>query len=247
MRFLLDRANDVLQGLYKFSFATAQGSGHGVMFATESGRLFGGDSGSSFTGGYRASNGGLSAELLMSRYNHDPKFVPMFAVDNVMLRFEGAQRGEEFHFSGGTDALPDLTFTVVLTPINDADAPPAGRNGPNGIRNGLYSLRIDMLDGIGGGADGVMVLHEGRIRGGDTFFDYMGAYTAADGRWKGELINREHTPTMGVRPLFGGKEVGIGFVGRYDSDCAEAEATALAGKRSIRFKAVLRKLADAEG
>ena len=237
----------MLQGLYRFSFTTAQGSGQGVMFATEGGRLFGGDSGSSFTGHFRASNGGLSAELQMSRYNFDPKFVPIFAVDNAMLRFDGARQGEEFHFSGGTEALPGLVFTVVLTPINDADAPPAGRNGPNGIRNGLYSLRIDMLDGIGGGANGVMVLHEGRIRGGDTFFDYMGAYTAADGRWKGELVNREHTPSMGARPLFGGKEVGIGFVGSYDKDGAEAEATALAGKRSIRFKAVLRKLADAEG
>ena len=183
----------------------------------------------------------------MSRYNHDPKFVPMFAVDNVTLRFAGAPRGEEIHFKGGTDALPGLVFTVVLTPINDTDAPPAGHVGADGIRNGLYSLRIDMLDGIGGGNTGVMVLHEGRIRGGDAFFDYIGAYTAAGGRWKGELVNREHTPSLGERPLFGGREVGIGFVGSYDSDGAEAEATALAGKRSIRFKAVLRKLAKAEG
>src|SRR4029079_18634793 len=99
-------------------------------------------------------------------------------------------------FTGGTEALPGLVFTVVLTPINDTDAPPAGRNGPNGIRDGLYSLRIDMLDGVGGGANGVMVLHEGRIRGGDTFFDYMGAYTAADGRWKGGLLHRDNTPNI---------------------------------------------------
>src|SRR5262249_35099722 len=100
------------------------------MFATASGRLFGGDSGSSFTGHFRAGNDALSAELLMSRYNFGPNFVPMFAVDNVMLRFQGVQQGEAFHFTGGTDALPGLVFTVVLTPINDADAPPAGRNGP---------------------------------------------------------------------------------------------------------------------
>jgi hypothetical protein len=237
---------DVIQGLYKFSFSTAQGSGHGVMFATEGGRLYGGDNGSCFAGQFRVSQGRISAELLMSRHNHDPKFVPMFPVDNITLRFDGAPHGDEVHFAGGSDALPGVVFTVVLTPINDTDAPPAGRNGPNGIRNGLYSLRIDLLDGIAGGNNGVMVLHDGRIRGGDAFFDYLGAYTAADGRWKGELVNREHTPTMGERPLFGGKEVGIGFVGSYDSEGAEAEATALAGKRSIRFKAVLRKLADAD-
>jgi hypothetical protein len=44
---------------------------------------------------------------------------------------------------------------------------------------------------------------------------------------------------------FGGREVGIGFSGTYDGEGAECEATALAGKRSIRFRAVLRKLVAA--
>ena len=100
-----------------------------------------------------------------------------------------------------------------------------------------------MLDGIDGGNTGVMVLHDGRIRGGDAFFDYIGAYTSANGRWKGELVNHEHTPSQGERPVFGGYEVGIGFSGTYTDEGAVAEATALAGKRSIRFSAVLRKLA----
>ena len=78
-------------------------------------------------------------------------------------------------------------------------------------------------------------------------FAGIGAYTSANGKWKGELVNREHTPAKGERPVFGGHEVGIGFSGTYDGEGAEGEATALAGKRSIRFKAVLRKLVDAEG
>jgi hypothetical protein len=101
-----------------------------------------------------------------------------------------------------------------------------------------------MLDGVDGGNTGVMVLHDGRIRGGDGFFDYIGSYTAANGRWKGEIVNHEHTPSKGERPVFGGHEVGIGFSGTYGDKGAEAEATALAGKRSIRFKAVLKKFAD---
>jgi hypothetical protein len=39
--------------------------------------------------------------------------------------------------------------------------------------------------------------------------------------------------------------VGIGFSGTYDGEGAECEATALAGRRSIRFRAVLRKLVAA--
>jgi hypothetical protein len=111
--------------------------------------------------------------------------------------------------------------------------------------NSISAIR--MLDGIDAGNTGVMLLHDGRIRGGDAFFDYIGAYTAANGRWKGELVNREHTAAKGDRPIFGGHEVGIGFSGTYDGEGAEGEATALAGKRSIRFKAVLRKLVDVVG
>ena len=45
--------------------------------------------------------------------------------------------------------------------------------------------------------------------------------------------------------MFGGKEVGIGFSGTYSDDGAEGLGTALAGKRSIRFRAVLRLLVEA--
>ena len=107
-----------------------------------------------------------------------------------------------------------------MTPISEAAAPPAGAAGPDGIANGLYSLHIRMLDGIDGGNTGVMVLHDGRIRGGDAFFDYIGSYTSANGRWKGELVNHEHTPSQGERPVFGGYEVGIGFSGTYTDEGA---------------------------
>jgi T3SS negative regulator,GrlR len=215
------------------------------MFATSSGKLYGGNSGSSFIGSYTEEGGIVSSELKMSRHNHDPHYVPMFPVDNIVMTFKGAHRGKEVHFEGRTAALPGIVFTAILTPINDQDAPAPGKVGPDGIANGLYSIHIRMLDGIDGGNTGVMMLHDGRIRGGDAYFDYIGAYTAANGRWKGEIVNREHTPNLGERPLFGGHEVGIGFSGTYDSEGAEAEATALAGKRSIRFKAVLKKLVEA--
>jgi hypothetical protein len=171
----------------------------------------------------------------------------MFDVDHAVLHFTGVPRGAESRFEGGCAALPGVRFKTVLTRINDSDAPPAGEVGPDGIGNGLYSIHIRMLDGIDAGNTGVMMLQDGSIRGGDAFFDYIGAYSAANGRWKGELVNREHTPALGDRPLFGGHEVGIGFSGTYDHEGAEGEATALAGKRSIRFKAVLRKLVEVEG
>ena len=112
------------------------------------------------------------------------------------------------------------------------------------MKNGLYSIHIQMLDGVSGRNGGVMVLRDGTIRGGDSHFYYTGSYSFADGKWKGELINNEHTPTGGMRPVFGGREVGIGFAGTYTDEGAEGFAIALAGKRSIRFRAVLRLLVE---
>jgi len=97
-----------------------------------------------------------------------------------------------------------------------------------------------MLDGVAGGLTGVMLLNEGRILGGDAFFYYIGTYTSANGRWKGELLNQEHTPAKNENPIFGGHEVGIGFSGTCDEQGALLEATAFAGKRSLRLTAVLK-------
>lgn len=244
--FAQETGASVLQGLYKFSFRTVRGTGCGVMVATASGKFYGGNSGSSFIGSYTEEGGVIWSEVKISRHDHDPSYVPMFPVDDdIVMTFKGTHKGDEVHFEGGTVALPGIVFTSILTPINDKDAPAPGRVGPAGIGNGLYSINIRMLDGLDGGNAGVMMLHDGRIRGGDACFDYIGAYTAANGRWKGEIVNREHTPSLGERPLFGGHEVGIGFSGTYDSDGAEAEAIALAGKRCIRFKASLKKLVEA--
>ena len=91
-----------------------------------------------------------------------------------------------------------------------------GEVGPGGIVNGLYSIHIRTLDGVDGGLSGVMLLIDGRILGGDAYFYYLGSYSSADGRWKGEILNQEHTPAVGEIPVFGGHEVGIGFSGACD-------------------------------
>ena len=231
------------EGLYKVEMHTVHGSRRGVLYVFD-GKMMGGNSGFAFIGTYRESgSGALTVDISSLRHNEDPKFEPLFKADKIRLALTGRQRGDQYFFEGGTTQLPDVVFKSVMTPISEAGAPPALSAGKGGIKNGLYSIHIRMLDGIDGGNTGVMVLHDGKIRGGDAFFDYIGAYTSANGRWKGELVNHEHTPSQGVRPVFGGYEVGIGFSGSYSEEGAVADATALAGKRSIRFKAVLRRLA----
>jgi hypothetical protein len=234
----------MLQGLYKVEMRTVHGSRRGVLYCYD-GKMLGGNSAFAFIGTYHEADGEVTVEISAMRHYDDPNFQPLFKTDTITLSLKGRQRGEQYFFEGGSTQLPGVTFNSVMTPISEAAAPPVVAAGAGGIGNGLYSIHIRMLDGIDGGNTGVMVLHNGRIRGGDAFFDYIGSYTSANGRWKGELINHEHTSSQGERPVFGGYEVGIGFSGTYTADGAVGEATALVGKRSIRFSAVLKKMAEA--
>src|ERR1700742_338163 len=127
-----------------------------------------------------------------------------------------------------------------MTPIEDEIMPAVHAVGEGGIVNGLYSIHVRLLDGVEGGLTGVMLLNGGRILGGDASLFYVGTYTSESGRWKGQILNQEHTPSMGENPIFGGHEIGIGFSGTCDEEGALLEATALAGKRSLRLTAVLK-------
>lgn len=108
------------------------------------------------------------------------------------------------------------------------------------VTNGLYSIEIEMTDGGQGRATGVIMLRDGMIAGGDSYFYYTGSYTAGDAKWRGELTTNEHTRSSGSRPLFGGREVTCGFSGSYSADGADVQGTALVGKTSVSFHARLK-------
>ena len=112
------------------------------------------------------------------------------------------------------------------------------------VTNGLYAINIEMTDGGHGRAHGVIVLREGKIAGGDSYFYYTGSYRADHGKWRGELITNEHTKSAGILPLFGGREVTCGFTGTYSADAADVNGTALVGKTSVVFHASLKLLAE---
>jgi len=109
------------------------------------------------------------------------------------------------------------------------------------IRNGLYSITTNLLDGVEGGATGISVLRDGKMLGGGSVLYHVGSYHCSDGKWKGEVTSQEHTPTVEVR-AFAGHIASMGFAGTYTDEGAEFEATALVGKRSLRLKTVFRLL-----
>jgi hypothetical protein len=110
------------------------------------------------------------------------------------------------------------------------------------LRNGLYALAAVSIDGVGVEVGGVLILHNGKVLGGDSYVFYTGTYECSDGKWKGEITSREHTPT--TRPV-AERVQHVEFSGTYNDAEAEADATVLVAKQRIRYDAMLRFLAAA--
>lgn len=118
------------------------------------------------------------------------------------------------------------------------------------MKNALYSIHVDLLDGRSGKGSGVVVFRDGQILGGDAYLFYVGSYVSnADSKtFKGEVTVMQHTPSPAQSPLFGGQNqpVGIGVSGTFTDTSAMMNGTALVGKASQIFRATLRKLADTD-
>jgi hypothetical protein len=235
----------VLEGFYKVRYQVDEAVGRSVMYA-HAGRMLGGNSAFAHYGTYREIDGVVTSEITSHRHNDDPNYKSLLGADIATIDVRGSADGEVYRFKGGSPQMPGAVFQSVMTPIDDDEIiAPLQAVGEGGIVNGLYSIHIRMLDGIEGGLTGVMLLHDGRILGGDASFYYLGSYASANGRWKGQILNQEHTPAKGDNPIFGGHQVGIGFSGSCDGQGALLDATALAGKRSLRLTAVLKLMRPA--
>ena len=226
-------------GFYTVRFQVDDAVGRSVMYARD-GKMLGGNSAFAHIGTYEEVDGEIVIEIKTIRHNPDPNYPPMAGTDDATLSARGRADGELYRFEGSLNVLPGAVFKSVMTPVEEQPLPIAGGVGEGGAVNGLYSIQLRVLDGVDGGLTGVMLLNNGHILGGDAFFYYLGTYTSANGRWKGQILNQEHTPAGGENPVFGGHEVGIGFSGTCDEEGAQLEATALAGKRSLRLNAVLK-------
>ena len=107
------------------------------------------------------------------------------------------------------------------------------------VRDGLYTLGIEMSGLKRGHATGIALLQDGRIMGGDSFFYYTGSYSQSRGKWRGEMIVHQHTEAPGLNLAFGGREVACGFTGTCSEGAAEIDGTALVGSYSVPFRARL--------
>ena len=229
----------MLEGFYKVRFQVDDAVGQSVMYV-HGGSMLGGNSAFAHYGNYQEVDGVVTSEITSHRHNEDPNYKSLLGADIATIDVRGTADGDVYSFVGASPQMPGAIFRSVMTPIEDEMIPAMGAVGEGGIVNGLYSINIRLLDGLVDSLTGVMLLHDGRILGGDAFFYYLGAYSSANGRWKGQILNQEHTPAKDDHPIFGGYEVGIGFSGTCDERGALLEASALAGKRSLRLTATLK-------
>jgi hypothetical protein len=229
----------LLNGLYKVEYGVNDAFGRSIM-CMHNGKLLGGNSAFAHLGSYEERGGEILGEVITERHNNDPHYKPLMGVDVATISVRGRTTGKGIRFEGEAAPVPGALFWAELTRLGDDDLPTRGTVGAGGIANGLYAIHLSALDGVDGGLSGVMLLMDGRILGGDAFFYYLGSYSSADGRWKGEILNQEHTPAKGENPVFGGYEVGIGFSGSCTAESGELEGIALAGKRSLRLAASLK-------
>ena len=114
------------------------------------------------------------------------------------------------------------------------------------MNNGLYSIHIQMIDGVKGRDSGVLILRDGILLGGGPYFWSAGTYSVGNGTWKGDLVTNQHTPFPDrlIRPLFAGQEVSTGFSGTFEHGRSEVFGTTLVGSRSLSFRATLQIVAD---
>ncbi|MBR1247643.1 hypothetical protein JQ609_11930 [Bradyrhizobium sp. AUGA SZCCT0169] len=231
-------------GFFKSEFRVNEAVGRSVSYVRD-GKLLGGNSGFAHIGTYRFDGEEIAVEVTSRRHNFGAAHQSLLGSDVSTIAVTGRAVGNAFCFEGGSPQMPSATFRSVMTPLDESELAAPGTIGAGGISNGLYSIHLKILDGMPGGLTGVMLLSNGRILGGDAFFYYLGSYSSAGGRWKGQMVNQEHTPARGEDPVFGGHEIGIGFSGTCDAEGGTLEGTALAGKRSIRFEAELKLICAA--
>lgn len=109
----------VREGLYKMNFHTIHGTGTGMIYASN-GKLRGGNSAFAFIGSYAVKDGKVTARIATTRYNEDPKFQPLFGIDQITLAMTAvANDSDVIDFDGNALQMPGINFKALLTRLSD--------------------------------------------------------------------------------------------------------------------------------
>jgi T3SS negative regulator,GrlR len=108
------------------------------------------------------------------------------------------------------------------------------------VRDGLYKVEFHTVHGTG---SGVVYAVDGKIRGGNSGFAFVGNYSAKGEKIAVKVSTQRHNYDPGFKPLFGTDTVTLTLLGTDNGEMLDFEGTALQ-LPGVNFKAVLTRIAD---
>ena len=108
------------------------------------------------------------------------------------------------------------------------------------FRPGLY--KVEFTTQIGAGM-GVVVLDDGRLRGGDIAIAYLGTYTVDGDDFAADLRTTRHSTPPGVVSVFGEDDLRVNLRGTVAGTTITIEGASEAAP-DVTFKAVLSHIGD---
>ncbi len=108
------------------------------------------------------------------------------------------------------------------------------------LRNGLY--KIDFETERGGG-QGVVYLKNGKIRGGDSGWYYVGTYEQDGNDFTAKVTIKDHTKHTRITSVFGVDEAEMTLKGTSEGDGVKTKGKSKQAP-SVTFQARLERLSD---
>ncbi|MGY8681061.1 GrlR family regulatory protein [Bradyrhizobium sp. UFLA05-153] len=108
------------------------------------------------------------------------------------------------------------------------------------LREGLYKANFHTVHGTG---CGVLYVTDGKLRGGNSAFAFIGTYTGEGESIKVKISTERYNDDPTFRPLFGTDRITLTLSGREDGEMAEFEGSALQ-LPGVAFRAVLTRISD---
>ena len=105
---------------------------------------------------------------------------------------------------------------------------------------GLY--KIEFSTELGSGY-GVVVMEDGKVRGGDAAFAYVGRYTEEGDRFSVAVTTSRHSPSPTITSLFGTDDARVHLEGNSSGPVIDLEGKA-AEAPDVTFKAIMTYLSD---
>jgi hypothetical protein len=108
------------------------------------------------------------------------------------------------------------------------------------LQEGFYKVEFHTVHGTG---TGVIYAINGKLRGGNSAFAFIGNYAARDHGIHVKVTTQRHNPDPAFKPLFGTDMITLTLKGADNGDMVDFEGSALQ-LPGVSFKATLTRICD---